>query len=67
MNVFEYLVFKKEERDTHGKVTSPATVIVDRKTILAKSEEQVRVIAAREIPDEHMDKLDLIVVAVRPF
>jgi hypothetical protein len=67
MLVYEYLVFKNEEKNKDGKVTDPAVVVVDRQTILAKDEGQANLIAARAIPAEHMEALDRLVIVCRPF
>jgi hypothetical protein len=42
-------------------------VLVMPKYILAQSQEGATLLAAREIPESHLDKLDRIEVAVRPF
>jgi hypothetical protein len=67
MQCYEYLVFKQEKRDKDGEVTDPAAIVVDRQTILAKSEDQARIIATKAIPDEHMAAVDRLVVVLRPF
>lgn len=67
MKVFEYLVFKTEEKDKDGKVTDPAVIIIGPEAIVAKDEHQARMIAARAIPEDQMEALDRLVIVCRPF
>jgi len=66
MRVYEYVIFldpKKEE----GKPEEKAKILVDRKTVLATSDKQAGIIASRDIPEEYIDRLEEIEVALRPF
>jgi hypothetical protein len=65
--LFEYAVFKDEKLDKDGDVVEEAVVIVEPVTVLAKDDQQVGMLAARSIPDEHIADLDRIEVVVRPF
>jgi hypothetical protein len=68
MTPYEYLVYKDEKRDKQtDAVVDAATVLVDRKVVLAKDEATAAMIAAREIPEAEMDNIDRIQVVVRPF
>lgn len=67
MEVFEYCVFLDEKRDKDDEVTEEAVFLVPVDQILCRNKEQAMLKAAKAIPDEHMDKLDRIQVAVRPF
>lgn len=42
-------------------------LLVDVKRILANNEKEAGMMAAREIPDTHTDKLDRVEIALRPF
>jgi hypothetical protein len=42
-------------------------LLVSPKFVLAKSDKEVAMRAAREIPETHLDKLDQVEVCVRPF
>lgn len=66
MQLFQYAVLKhptEEEAKNGGKTT----MIVEPKTVLAKDIQQATLLAARGIPEEHVEDLDRIEVAVRPF
>jgi hypothetical protein len=69
MKLYEYAVILDEKLDKDGEVSDPASVVVEVNTILARDEEQARLIAARAIPDEFVSdgKIDRLVVVVRPF
>lgn len=42
-------------------------IIVEPKTVLGKSENEISMKAVREIPEEYVDKFEDIEVVVRPF
>lgn len=66
MKVYEYVIFlnpKKKE----GEPEEKARLLGDRKTILAANEKQAGIIASRDIPEEFIDRLEEIEVALRPF
>lgn len=44
-----------------------AKVIQEIKSVMAKDQAQVTLLAAREIPKEYLEDLDQIQIAVRPF
>jgi hypothetical protein len=48
-------------------VTEEGRLIVQPTTVLAADENQATLLAGRSIPDEYMDKLDRLTLAVRPF
>lgn len=64
MKLYQYAIFclKKNEKDT-----TENKILVEPKTILAKDEKQVAILASREIPEAFLDKLDQVEIAVRPF
>lgn len=66
--LFEYVVlFNPEEREDEDKEPEAPEVIVDLQRVLAKSAEEVSIRAARSIPEEYMDRLDEVDIAIRPF
>ena len=65
--LYEYAILLQEKRDKDGEVTQEAEVLVDPTTVLASDEAQATVIAGREIPEEYMDRLERVTLAVRPF
>ena len=68
--LFEYaIVYKpKPTKDSVGNDTTPkAEILKSITTILAGSDKEVGMRAAREIPETHLDKLEQIEILVRPF
>jgi hypothetical protein len=68
--LFEYAVIyhPKTVKDAAGNETQGADELLVKPTfLLAKSDKEVAMRAAREIPDSYLDKLDQIEVCVRPF
>ncbi len=66
MQLFQYAVFyKPSEKD--AKDGKKAEVIKDITSIVAADEKEVMIRAVREIPQERMDQIANIEVAVRPF
>lgn len=64
MKLYQYAIFclKKNDKDT-----TESKILVEPKTLLAKDEKQVAILASREIPEAFLDKLDQVEIAVRPF
>lgn len=44
-----------------------STVLVQPKAAVADSEDEIRILAAREIPEEYASKVDQLEILVRPF
>lgn len=68
--LFEYAVIHhpKEKTDAAGNdITEKDKLLVDLTTVLASSDREVGLIAARQIPDAYTDKLEEIEVVIRPF
>lgn len=63
LKLFEYVVLLHPVKEDEGKTV----ILKDKASILAKDEKQVGIMAAREIPKEHLDSLDQVEVIVRPF
>lgn len=68
--LFEYVLIHhprqtKEDRD--AGVQPPSQVLGDVKRVLAKDASEVNILAAREIPQQFLDRLDTIEIGVRPF
>lgn len=66
MRLYEYAVILDEERDKHDKVVEKAELL-DRGEFLAADESQAQILAARRIPEERLEQLERITLAVRPF
>jgi hypothetical protein len=66
MRVYEYLVFFEPDADDEND-TRKAQIVVEPKVILAKNESTANTMAARAIPVEWENDLDLLTVVIRPF
>jgi hypothetical protein len=69
-SLFEYAILfhPKPTKDAMGNDTTPKTEIVTPiTTVLAGSEKEVGMIAARGVPDKYLEKLDDIEVIIRPL
>lgn len=69
MKLFEYAIIHhpkttKDQRDAGKEARS---VLVKFAQTLAKDANEVNILAARQIPDELLEKLDEVEIAVRPF
>ena len=68
--LFEYAIIHhpKTVKDAAGNETQGADVLVKPPTfLLAKGDEEVAMRAAREIPEQYLDKLEEVEICVRPF
>jgi hypothetical protein len=68
--LFEYAVLyhPKQTKEQHDRGENPKSVLVTEPTsILAGSDDEVSILAARSIPPEHLSHLDDIEITVRPF
>ena len=55
----------KEQKD-RGE-TQKSMILVDPKYVLAKDDKEAQVLASRAIPEEYLNRLDQVEVAIRPF
>jgi len=66
VRLFQYVIIftpsDKEEKDG-----VKAKVLVDVTNALSQDEKSVAILAARQIPEEYLDKLDQVNIAIRPF
>lgn len=68
--LFEYAILfhPKTVKDQAGNETQGPDVLVKPPThVLAASDKEVAMRAAREIPEQYLDKLEQVEVCVRPF
>lgn len=68
--LFEYVVLyhpKASKKDEESGVVNKSKIVVDLKRDLAANEKEIAIRAAREIPEEYLDKLDQVEIAIRPF
>lgn len=66
MKLFEYAVIYDGKRDKDGEQIEKAELLIFDK-ILCEDEGQAQIVAARAIPEEHLEHLDRVTIAVRPF
>jgi len=64
--LFQYAIIWNPTAD-QAKEGKKAKVVKDIQTILAASADKVTLLAAREIPEEYLDEMDQLDIAVRPF
>lgn len=62
MKLFQYAIIH-QAKETNGK----PNLVSDIKTLLADDIDKAKMLAARAIPEEFVDKLDEIEIAIRPF
>lgn len=67
MRLFEYAVVLQPLFDKDGEQKEPGEIVVTPTTVLASSAEQATLLANRAIPEDHIDRIDRLTVAVRPF
>ena len=69
---YQYMVIlhEYEEDPTNpkgGPVYKDSKVIIDLKTVMAKSEKELVFKITREIPEEHASEPDNVEIIIRPF
>jgi hypothetical protein len=67
LTLYEYAVICQPKLDKEGEVVEKGEVVVPVTAVLAKDEQQVNLLAARQIPEEYTEILDRVQVVVRPF
>lgn len=68
--LFEYAIIyhPKAQKDASGNDTTPSDVLVkDLTSVLATSDKQVAMQAAKQIPTEYDEKLDQVEIVIRPL
>jgi hypothetical protein len=69
--VFEYAIIyhPKEKRDAAGNPldNKKSILVQDLARVLAVTDKEVAMLAAKAIPDEYNDKLDDVEIVIRPF
>jgi len=68
LRLFQYAaILHVKSTDDKGKVEWGAELILDPKTVLAKTEREVVFKATREIPEDKASDPDNVEIIVRPF
>ena len=65
--LFTYAVIYGGKEATDKTPEDPAKIIIEPTNILAKDVKEVQTRVSRAFPEEYIDKLDLIEIAIRPF
>ena len=69
--LFEYAVLyhPREKKDAAGNPieTKKSIIVTELTRVLATSDKEVGMLAAKAIPDEYNDKLDDVEIIIRPF
>jgi len=68
--IFEFAIVHhpKNKRDAEGNdVTEKSKIVVELTTVLAADENEALIQASRTIPDEYVDQLETLDIAIRPF
>ncbi len=68
--LFEYAAIYNPlpTKDQNERGEKPKSeLIVDVKRVLANSEKEAAMMAARDVPEQYIDKLDRVEIALRPF
>lgn len=70
MKLFEYAIIytprNTKEQIDKGEVSKPS-LLVPITAVLAKDTAQANMLAARAIPDTHIEKMDQLTIVVRDF
>jgi hypothetical protein len=67
VRLYEYAVILQPKTDRDENVVEEAEVVVSPATVLAANDEKAGLLAARAIPETHIDRIDRLTVLVRPF
>lgn len=65
--LFEYVIFLQGKKNRDGDVKEKPEIVAPLALILAEDQEQATLLAGRAIPEEYLDRIDRLTVAVRPF
>lgn len=65
--LFQYAIFYVPTKEEIKEQKLGPTIIKDVSSIIAKDEREVTIKVAREIPQEYVDKLDHVIIAISPF
>jgi ABC-type oligopeptide transport system substrate-binding subunit len=66
--IFEYAVLYHPKAKKNGEEkVDPSKLIVDVKRVVAPDEKTVDIMSSRDIPEDYLDKLEQVEIAIRPF
>jgi len=67
LKLFQYAIFYVPTKEEVKEQKLGPSIIKDVSSIIAKDEREVTIKVAREIPETYVDRLDHVVIAIRPF
>jgi hypothetical protein len=67
LTIYQYAVILQPKLDKDSNVVEEGELVVPLVTVLAANEKQAQLLAGRAIPEEYLDRIDRLTVAVRPF
>lgn len=70
MNLYEYCIIyipKRTKKEEDEGTFKKAILLKDVTRVLAKEEKEVAILAARDIDEKYLDKLDQVSIKIRPF
>lgn len=65
--IYEYAVLMHPTEDERKAGTKRSSIVIPPTTVLASDDDEAQILVGRAIPEEHLDHLDRIEVAIRPF
>lgn len=66
-HLFEYVILHHPKSRKKDEPAKKSEILVDMKRVLVKDEQQAVILASRDIPETHLDKLEEVEIVVRPF
>lgn len=66
LQLYEYAIILQPKEDKDGEVVEEGREVAFKR-VLARDHEQATLLAGRAIPEELLDRLDRLTIAVRPF
>lgn len=64
--LFEYAIILQEKANKDGDVKEESQLL-DRGEVLARNQQDATLLAGRKIPEAHLEHLERVTLAVRPF
>lgn len=66
-SLFQYAILHHKVIKGESETEYETTIIVEPKTVLSKSADQVGILAARQIPEKYLEDLENVDIVVKPF
>jgi len=66
--IYEYaILFHPKSKDNEENNAAKSELLGDVTRVVATSEQEVAILASREIPEQYLGKLEQVEIAIRPF